>query len=409
MNNFTRRILILLFTFVMIFGSAASCNFFGEDTTSLRYGILKYDQKLYPGGYAFVNSVKNFKDNIDKNGLNTQSGIKLVQYGKDKLYYIAKDKGLFKTDNAGKEWKRIYVYPIKGNEKKEWDAEIATNDSLKITDSSFVTDEIFYIAGTKNEISYLYKTLDGGKSFTEIYNTEASGKKVYIEQIIANPGNVGQNTVLLVTSGGGVFKTIDAGSTWRNISIPEVSNDLPIQMGVLGQYGNRLFIIFRSSGLFISDNGETFVKKPINFSKSTDQNVGFDLSFSSNIDKLVQSTSTQDVAIIADRNIYLSSNLEGEFRVVKLPVEPSKININDVAIDPREGLNRLILSVDNKLFESKDRGASWSANDKINQPGVQYGNIGQIIIDPVDTNVVYLMLIDPNYRRGDASGFFFGL
>jgi hypothetical protein len=409
MNNFTRRILILLFTFVMIFGSAASCNFFGEDTASLRYGILKYDQKVYPGGYAFVNSVKNFRDNIDKNGLNTQSGIKLVQFGKDKLFYIAKDKGLFKTDNGGKEWKRIYVYPIKGTEKKEWDAEIATNDSLKITDASFVTDDIFYIAGTKNEISFLYKTLDGGRSFTEIYNTEASGKKVYIEQIIANPGNTGQNTLFLVTSGGGVFKTIDAGSTWRNISIPEVSNDLPIQMGVLGQYGNRLFIIFRSSGLFISDNGETFIKKPINFSKSTDQSVGFDLSFSSNIDKLVQSPSTQDVAIIADRNIYLSTNLEGEFKVVKLPVEPSKININDVAIDSREGLNRLILSVDTKLFESKDRGASWSANDKINQPNVQYGNIGQIIIDPLDTNVIYLMLIDSNYRRGDASGFFFGL
>ncbi len=411
MNIILRRTLILLFTFVTVFGSAASCNFFGdEDTSSLRYGILKNDPSLYQGGYAFINAVKNFRDNVDRNGLNTQSGIKLVQYGKDKLFYIAKDKGLFRTDNGGKEWKRIYVYPIKGSEKKEWDVEISNNDALKITDSSFVNDENFYIAGTKNDISYLYKTIDGGKSFTEIYNTESNGKKVYIEHVLANPDNANQNTVFVATSGGGIFKTIDAGSTWKNISIPEVSNDLPLQMGYLSQYGNRLFLIFRGSGMYVSENsGESFVKKTITFAKQGTDNLNFDLSFSTNIDKLIQSPSTQDVIIIADRTIYTSTNLEGEFRLLRLPVEPSKININDVAIDPREGVNRLVLSVDNKLFESRDRGTTWTANDKINQPGIQYGNIGQIIIDPQDTNVVYLMLLDPNYRRGDSSGFFFGL
>jgi hypothetical protein len=413
MNTILRRSMVLLFSFVAIFGSAASCNLFGDVTggaSNLRYGILKSDPSVYQGGFAFVNNVKNFKDYTDPKGLNSQSGVKLIQFNKDKLYYIAQNKGLFKTTNAGKDWNRIYVYPIKGTEKKAWDQEIADNDLLKITDVSFVNETNYYVAGTKNEVSYLYKTNDAGVTFTEIYNTLASGKNIGIEQILADPRADKSNSVLITTTGGGVFRTDDAGASWRVVPVENSTGDLPVQMGTLSQYGNKFFIVFKNSGLYLSDNGDNFTKKPLNFaSDTTDDGYFFSgTNGSYKIDKLVQSPNTQDIVLIASKKLLLGANLDASFQQFKIPVQPEKINITDVAIDPREGANRMLMSVDNSLFETKNRGASWSVDNKIKQEGVAYGNIGQIVIDPEDTRVTYLMLIDPTYKRG-GSGNGFGL
>jgi hypothetical protein len=413
MNNFSnqwlRRILVLLFTFVAIFGSAASCNLFGEDSSSLRFGILKSDPEVYQGGFAFINNVKNFKDYVDSKGLNTQSGIKLIQFNKDKLYYIALNKGLFKTSNAGKEWSRIYLFPIKGDNKKTWDDEIVKNDAFKINDVSFINEDNFYVSGSTNDIAYVYKTTDAGQTFTEVYNTQANNKKVFIEQVLADPRADKSNNVYITTSGGSVFRSEDAGASWKIVNIEGTAGDIPLQMGNLSNYGNKFFILFKNSGLYLSDNGESYSKKEINFAKSNTNDIfGYGYYSGQQIDKVVQSPNTTDLVLIANKALYLGGNLDSEFNQIKIPVEPEKINITDIAIDPREGVNRLLMTVDNKLYESKDRGASWSGNDRIKQPNVQYGNIGQMIIDPEDTRVVYLMLIDPSYRRGSSAGSLFG-
>jgi photosystem II stability/assembly factor-like uncharacterized protein len=414
MNTILRRAMVLLFSFVAIFSSAASCNFFGDvgiSNSNLRYGILKSDPGVYQGGYAFTNNVKNFKDYTDPKGLNAQSGIKLIQFNKDKLYYIAQNKGLFKTTNSGKDWNRIYVYPIKGDNKKTWDQEIADNDLLKITDVSFINESFFYVAGTKNEVSFVYKTTDAGLTFSEVYNTQGSGKNVAIEQVLADPRNDQTNSVFITTTGGGVFRSVDAGASWRVVTIENSTGDQPVQMGNLTQYGNKFFIVFKNSGLYLSDNGDTFTKKQLNFATDTTDD-GYFFSGGSGtfkIDKLVQSPNTQEIVLIASKNLLLGSNLDQPFKQFKIPVQPDKINITDVAIDPREGANRMLMSVDSSLYETKDRGISWSVDNKIKQDGVAYGNVGQIIIDPEDTRITYLMLVDPSYKRGGSAGNGFGL
>ena len=415
MNTYLRRGMVLMFSFVAIFSSAASCNFFedvaGESNSSLRYGILKSDPTVYQGGYAFVNNVKNFKDYTDPKGLNPQSGIKLIQFNKDKLYYIAQNKGLFKTSNSGKDWNRIYVYPLKGNDKKSWDQEIANNDTFKITDASFLNESNFYVAGTKNEVSFLYKTNDAGLTFTEIYNTLASGKNIGIEQVLADPRTDKSNSVIITTTGGGVFRTDDAGASWKNVPVENSNGDQPVQMGILSQYNNKFFIVFKNSGLYLSDNGDNFTKKALGFASDTNDDGYFFSSGGSSykIDKLVQSPNTQEIVLIASKKLLLGNNLDSTFQQFKIPVQPDKINITDVAIDPREGANRMLMSVDNSIFETKNRGQSWSVDDKIKQSGIQYGNIGQIAIDPEDTRITYLMLIDPSYKRGGSNGTGFGL
>jgi photosystem II stability/assembly factor-like uncharacterized protein len=408
MKMFLRRTLVLLFTFVAIFGSAASCNLFGEDNNSnLRYGLLKSDPEVYQGGFAFVNTVKTFKDFVDTKGLNAQSGIKLVQFNKDKLYYIAQNKGLFKTTNSGKEWQRIYIFPIKGNDKKTWDEEIANNDSLKINDISFVNEETFYVAGTKGEVAYLYKTTDSGTTFNQVYNTQSLNKKVFIEQVLVDSRADRQNTVFITTSGGGLFKSDDAGNTWKVVNIADTEGDTPLQIGIMPNYNNRIYILYKNIGLYISDDGVTFTKKTLSIGEQNPDGFSFGLS-SQPIDKIILSPVSKDVIILSNRSIYKADTLDSNFVQIKLPVESKSINLTDVAVDPREGMNRLLVTIDNKLFETKDKGTSWSANDKIRQENIQYGNIGQIVIDPEDTRIVYLMLIDPTYRRGNSSGFFFG-
>ena len=410
-NIFVRRLVILIFSFLIVFSSAASCNFFGSgDNNSLRYGILKSDPSLYQGGFAFVNSVKNFRDNNIKDGLNSQSGVKIVQTGNNQLFYIAKDKGLFTTDNGGKEWKRIYIFPIQGNDKISWDKSINANDDLKINNIAFVNQQIFYVSGAKGNISYLYRTIDEGKTFVQVYNTETNNN-VSIEQILVDPRPNQLNTVYISTSGGAMFVSNDNGSNWKTITIPDVNRNFPLQFGVLSQYnsnsGAKFFILFKGLGLYLSDDGQNYVKADILLEELNTSQVSFVSSYI-NIEKIVQSPNTKELLLIADRRIYLGANLTQKFQQIKIPVETEKVNITDIAVDPKQGTNKLLMSVDSKLFESKDRGNSWSVNDKVNQ-SVEYGNISQIVINPEDTNIVYLMLIDPSYKRGSNDGFFFGV
>jgi len=63
-----------------------------------------------------------------------------------------------------------------------------------------------------------------------------------------------------------------------------------------------------------------------------------------------------------------------------------------------------IISAAAEFGETQKRGTSWRLKNKI-QLSTPIGNIGQILIDQNNSEIIYLMLVDPKAKRGN--GFIF--
>ena len=103
--------------------------------------------------------------------------------------------------------------------------------------------------------------------------------------------------------------------------------------------------------------------------------------------------------LIADRQVWFAGSPSENFTKLVLPVQNEQYNILDAAPDPRVGLDKILVSVDNTIFETQNRGQSWSLKDKI-QIKTPIGNVGQILIDPNNSEIIYLMLVDAKAKRG---------
>jgi photosystem II stability/assembly factor-like uncharacterized protein len=439
-NRWISRTLILMFTGVAVFGSMASCSFpniggLGAKKENIRYGVLKSDPSYLDPGFAFTNTVRLYDDTLREGALNNQPGIKIFQRDSGVVYLITKDKGLLKTTSQGKEWNRIYVYPVNGDTIVRQDEQILDNDNLKINAISFVNegdDNKFYLTGTYGTMSKVYLTTDGGKTFKQIYTTKESGEGVYVEQILAEGRGQTDNTVALFLTGGAFIRSKDSGETWsKELSpLPKGTQASPIQAGVLKNNGNKYFLLYATKGLFVSDDGLNFaqqqileaplvksgvVEKPAEpapgFSGgySTYENVsGSGQEIGSVASRINQSKSTSDLAYITSGAIFLAPSLEEKPNVLKLPIKPETVVVSDLVIDPKVGPNRMLVAINDQIFETNNKGESWTANDKVKQPNISYGSINQILIDRDDTRKIYLMLTTPPKKSkglGDILGF----
>ena len=110
----------------------------------------------------------------------------------------------------------------------------------------------------------------------------------------------------------------------------------------------------------------------------------------------------QSFILLADSGMYIGQSLSAPFVEVKnIPVQDSKLNINDVVVDPLLGLDKIYIAVGNKLLESVNRGNTW----KVRSTGIDgLNNINQILIDKTNPEVIYLGLGEGQKKSG--VGFF---
>ena len=252
---------------------------------------------------------------------------------------------------------------------------------------------------------------------------------------------------------GALIRSMDGGVTWQKVrSFKEV----PIQMGFVPEFGNLFFALFPTLGLATSkDDGETWQTQELTRQSSqigetqnrdkfeanpfankekfgkyekvipvvrgtrylanqnTDQNQNstenstssdFQIPFlnSQNSAATVERVE-QPWLLVADRQVWFAGSPTDDFTKLILPVQAEQYNILDAAPDPRVGLDKILVSVDNKIFETQNRGQSWSLKDKI-QLATPIGNIGQILIDKNNSEIIYLMLIDNKAKRSNGFG-----
>ncbi len=411
------RVFILFISSIAILGMASSCDLPGTGGGSqTTFGVLKRIPSEKQDGFLRANAVRDLDGNLNNQGLTPYSALKMVRHSQDELFVLTREKGLFKTVDGGIEWSRLYVFPIYNTDgsstpESEVRKRLQDNDSLIINDIAVNPDnpEIIFVAGKYNNLGKVYRSLDGGDSFQELY-TEVQDR-IGVIFIALDPNSPLQ--VYAVLERGALIKSLDGGITWQRV---RVFRDIPVQIGFVPEFNNILFILFEKEGLATStDGGQSFETKALTKSEADlnqrqpedelDNNREREVFRS--YEKIVpdRTASTPSWVLIADGQMWYTTNVDEGFTRLVLPSQAESINIQDVAIDPQSGLDRIIASVDDKLFITRDQGRNWTAQDLI-RLSTPTGNISQILIEPDDTEIIYLTLVDrAATRRAGLIGF----
>lgn len=274
---------------------------------------------------------------------------------------VSEGFGIWRTDDGGRSWRnlglkdtrhiiRIIIHPK--NPDVVWVAAMG------------------HLFGP-NEERGIFKTTDGGKSWKKVlYVNNQAG----CSDLVMEPGNPSVlyagtwrmlRTPYSMESGGegsGLWKSIDGGETWKNISS---AKSLP--KGVWGIVGvavsqsntDKVYAIMenKDGGLFVStDGGETWTLQ------SSDNNIRQRAWYYT---KLFVDPKNENIVYVLNVNFLKSTDGGKTFKPIRTPHGDH----HDLWIDPADG-NRMIIADDGGAQISFDGGDNWSTYE--NQPTAQF-------------------------------------
>jgi hypothetical protein len=444
---FLQRIAVLTFTIIAVLSTAGFCTFNGTTggSTKVVYGVLKKDPKVRSDGFVKANAVKNLDGQNDDQGLTNLSIIKTHQVNDKILYSLTREKGLFKSMDGGVLWERVYIFPVGGGDQQQ----IKVNDSITILDFDVDPNfgQIVYAAVLENKLSKIYRSLDSGQTFSEIY-TEIQTKE-NITFVRVDPLN--SMNVFAIIGGGALIRSTDAGLTWEKI---QNFDDDPIDMKFVPEFDQMFYILFVKQGLVYSkDNGSnwenlSFYRSPATVIGDEQPKQGLENNLTTKektklkfgrFEKLIPITAGLNFdyktkrssnpngpkgwMLIADKQMWFAENLNSDFTKLVLPSQADQYELYDLAPDPQSGLDKIYVSVNNKLFLTTNRGRTWATSDMINLLPVdgegraysqtqngknvkmytqEPGNISQILIDKNNPEIIYLSLVNTKARRNNG-------
>jgi photosystem II stability/assembly factor-like uncharacterized protein len=418
MNIFFKRLSLIFVSGLLILTTAQSCSlpginlFNNQAKVNYKYGVLKFDPNITVDKFAFVNHIKT-GDSIADNALSSFQTFNFKAYNSDRLFVLTQEKGLFVSPNGGQFWERKYVFPINGQKQEDINNQIARNDQFKALSYTIQDENNFLVAGIDNDSKgKIFKTNNGGSSFTQVY-TEF-GKDISVEIIKIDPQN--KNIVYAVLTGGAVIKSNDFGNNWQKI---QSFRETPIIFDFLNN--NQIYALFGKSGLKISnDGGNNWTDQALTKSSSNiGENLNRDALIFNPLDrnetfgefktiKFIQSNLNPALIpgfLIADRQLWISGDIKTQkFVKIPLPVQNEQNELNDIAYSPSLGQNKIYIALNDKLLISEDTGKSWNVNDnlKLNKD-LTIGDIQSINFDPNNDKIMYLTIKSLNQTK---RGFF---
>ena len=274
---------------------------------------------------------------------------------------VSEGFGIWRTDDGGRSWKnmglkdtrhiiRIVIHPK--NPDIVWVAAIG------------------HLFGS-NEERGVFKTVDGGKTWRRVlYVNNQTGSS----DLVMEPGNPSvlyagtwriQRTPYSLESGGeggGIWKSVDGGETWKNIS---ANKGFPKGLwGIVGvtvspSNTDKIYALVEnpSGGLFVSsDAGESWALQ------SGDNNIRQRAWYYS---KVFVDPKNENNVYVLNVNFLKSTDGGKTFRNISTPHGDH----HDLWIDPADG-NRMIIGDDGGAQISFDGGNNWSTYQ--NQPTGQF-------------------------------------
>lgn len=274
---------------------------------------------------------------------------------------VSEGHGMWKSTDGGKTWKHVGL-----------------DDTKHITKIIFhpKNPDIVYCTATghlfgSNEERGVFKTIDGGKSWKKILYIN---DEVGVIDMAIDPNNPSilfatswrvKRTPFSMESGGegsGIWKSIDGGDTWKNIS---KNKGLPkdtlgnIGIAIAPSNSDKIYAIIESKtgGLYMSaDAGETWNK--INDKSDIRQRGWY-------FNKLFIDPKNENLVYICNVEFHRSADGGKSFSTIHTPHGDH----HNLWIDPENG-QRMIIADDGGAQTSFDGGEHWSTYN--NQPTGQF-------------------------------------
>ena len=421
-----KRIAIVLFVCVSILSTAASCSL-NPFSKAMVLGVIK--QESGKNTFSKINSVKAISGKNDNEGLTNLPVIKTFQASKDVLF-IQTEKAVFKTSDGGKNWQRIYIFPVIYSEDKAKAKEITDqlnkNNDVLMQDFWVNSDNLnnIYFAIKYQNTGKIFKTSDGGKTVQEVYSSDEATSVSYV---VIDPSD--ENHIYALLNQNALIQSKDAGQTWQKISEKALETDKIVQIGILSD-NKTFFVLYGKLGIFVSPNGAKW-QKLILRKNTTKENATKTKSSAMTLvqnlqertqkalddtqqrlapetakpfetySKVIFGNPTSDgqpnksAIVIADKEIWVTTDITTKplAQITNIPTQDTKSEIRDVAVDTKNSLtsefNTVYVAIENRLWVSQNNGETW-ANKKLGLENLGY--INKITIDSTDNDVIYLSL-----------------
>ena len=259
--------------------------------------------------------------------------------------------GILKTEDGGDNWKGAGL------------------QVEKVYGIAFSYDDgrIVYASGVLNGRGKIFKSLDGGTVWNEIYTSPSDGPLVV--SLVTDKKN--PNMILAGTSDKQLIKSSDAGTSWRSV----YGADSPIMKIAIDSADSDVLYISTQKGEFqmSKDGGKNFVSTEDDKVRS--------------VDIVVADPSTGNVIYAAGKSGLFRSGDRGETweelrtlgNAQSFPVKALAIN----SANPRE----IIYGAGQAVYKSVDEGVSWMPSQLVTAR-----NISAIAYDPGNPSIVYLGL-----------------
>jgi len=170
------------------------------------------------------------------------------------------ERGVFKTTDGGQSWKKIlYVDENTG----ATDLVIDPMNPLILYAATYQHQRKAWGFNGGGPGSAIYKTIDGGATWTKLANGLPAGDKGRIGiDLLPSDSRVVYATVEAAPPGSGVYRTVDGGSNWEKLSPLNTRPMYYSQIRLDPKDRNRIYMLGSNRGFYFSDDGgKTFTER----------------------------------------------------------------------------------------------------------------------------------------------------
>jgi len=308
-------------------------------------GILRSHDGAVTFEYA------NFIDEDNTVGDKNVLSILINSKNPDQIIIGTEGNGFFFTENKGNNWAAI---PLGGGS--------GFSAALDPTNS-----EIIYFGIDRR----IFRTSDGGRSFTKIYVDQSSN----IRGILVDP--LENDTIYAIVDNGRFIATTDAGENWE--ARKHIFGVVPNELIMDPEDPQRIYMSTANHGVYFTKDGGYTFKNPGEPTLRTFEDKAVAIR---DID--INPFNTEQLLAATSFGLFVSNDKSLTWELVNTIVPPGSTELQSCVYHPSVE-DAIFFGAANKMYISQDLGKSWAVVALPTSRGVN-----QIAIDPENVNAIYL-------------------